>query len=177
MIIAVIAGFAVFIVPTYGDIGELRAKSADYETILANARTLQAERNKLVEKYNAFDATSLASVNTMLPTNPQNVKLILELDALASQYGMVLQNVKIEDPATNQSQTQANRAGQSGQNPDVGTLKIAFSATGPYNGLSNFLRSIEKSLRIIDVRKVAFSAVDDKQSYQYAVTINTYWLK
>ncbi|MDB4984607.1 MAG: hypothetical protein JWM20_786 [Patescibacteria group bacterium] len=178
MIVAVIAGFVVFIVPTYQDIGALRAQAADYNTILDNAKALQQQRNKLVAKYNAFDPNSLAKLGTMLPQNPENVQLILELNAAASQYGMVLQNVKIDTPDTSTPAAGAARPGGAGQSPDLGSLTITFSVSGPYNGFTNFIKTVEKSLRIIDIKKVTFTALDDKtQNYQYTVAVKTYWLK
>jgi Tfp pilus assembly protein PilO len=178
MFIASIAGFVVFIVPTYKQVSALRAQSADYNQVLSNARTLQEERNKLVQKYNAFDPALLGKLNMMLPTNPENMKLILELNSIARQYGLALQNVKIED-STNEVQNNAARpAGSAPVNTELGTLKITFGATGPYLGFTKFIKTVEQSLRIVDIDKVTFSAIDDtKQNYQYTVGVRTYWLK
>lgn len=174
MIVAVIAGFVVFIVPTYSEIGTLRAQAADFNTVLNNAKTLQQERNTLVSKYNAFDQNNISKLGVMLPGNPQNVQLILELNAAASQYGMVLQNVKI-DTSTD---AQSGQPRVAGQNADVGNLTITFSVSGPYNGFTNFIKTIEKSLRIIDIQKATFTASDPKSTnYQYTVAVKTYWLK
>ena len=176
MIVASVAGFVAFIIPRYGAIGELSVQKKDYETILQNARTLQEQRNTLVNKYNAFPAEDLARLNVILPTSPQNVKLILELDALASRYGMLLQNVKIQDPTS--SAPAPARPGTPNANADMGTLSIDFSVAGPYSGFVSFLEAAEKSLRIIDVDAISFSAVDERsQNYQYTVGVKTYWLK
>lgn len=177
MLIASIAGFVVFIVPTYHQVSALRATAADYNQVLQNARTLQEERNKLVTKYNAFDPALLGKLDAMLPTNPENMKLILELNSVAKKYGLSLQNVKIED-GTNEAQNNAARPAGTPTNTEIGTLKIAFSASGPYTGFTQFIRTMEQSLRIVDIDKVTFSALDDtKQTYQYTVGIRTYWLK
>jgi Tfp pilus assembly protein PilO len=175
MLGASLVGFLAYILPTYRDIAALRAEQADYNTVLDNAKKLQQERNKLVEKYNALDPALLAQLNTLLPNNPGNVKLILELDALARQYGMVLQNVKIDDADAVQAGTA--RPGTPAINSEVGNLKITFSLLGPYPGFTNFVRSVEKSLRVIDIQKVSFNAVDDKQNYQYTIGVKTYWVK
>lgn len=176
MVVASIGGFVGFIVPQYKATQALRVQAADYNKILDNARTLQEERNKLVTKYNTFDQSLLAKLNAMLPRNPENVKLILELDSIAKQYGVSLQNVKIED-ASNDAQT-AVRPGTAPVNTDIGTLRITFSVAGTYQGFTNFIRTVEKSLRIVDIQKITFTALDDtKSTYQYTVGIKTYWLK
>jgi Tfp pilus assembly protein PilO len=176
MLAATIGGFVGFIVPQYKSVQTLRAQAADYNQILENARTLQEQRNKLVTKYNTLDQSLLAKLNTMLPRNPENVKLILELDSIAKQYGVSLQNVKIED-AANDTQTNI-RPGTAPANPDIGTLNITFSVAGSYEGFTNFIRTVERSLRIVDIRKITFTSLDEtKSTYQYTVGIKTYWLK
>lgn len=174
MIAASIAGFAFFIVPRYNAISTVRAQAADYQTVLTNARKLKEQRNALVTKYNSFDQAKLGQLATMLPTNPENMKLILSLQSVASQYGMVLQNVKIEDPAADAAQ--ARTAAQN--NTELGKMVINFSVAGSYASFTNFMKTIEKSLRVIEIQKVSFSASDPKaQNYQYSVSIKTYWLK
>jgi Tfp pilus assembly protein PilO len=175
MIVAAVAGFAFFIVPHYHNVSVLRAQVADYNTVLQNANTLQAERNQLVQKYNAIDPANIAKLGTMLPANPQNVALILELSSVASQYGLTLQNVKVDASP----QTASTAGGTSStSNPNLGTLGIQFSLAGSYNGFVNFLSTIERSLRIIDVNKVSFTTSNAVGgNYQYSVGINTYWLK
>lgn len=176
MLAVSIGGFALFIVPQYKEVQEIQAKAKDYNQILDNARTLQEQRNKLVTKYNAFDQTLLTKLNVMLPRNPENVKLILELDSIAKSYGVFLQNVKIEDASSN-TQT-ATRPGTPAANTDIGTLRITFSVSGPYQGFTNFIRTLEKSLRIVDIQKITFTSLDDtRNTYQYTVGIKTYWLK
>lgn len=177
MLGAVVAGFVWFIVPRYNAIVALRVQKEDYNTILDNARKLEEQRDKLIAKYNAFDQGLLQKLNVMLPVNPENVKLILAMDAAAERYGLILQNVKIED-ASASAQPQAARPGTTPQNTEIGSLKINFSITGSYVGFTNFLRAMETSLRIVDIQKITFSASDDtRQSYQYTVGLKTYWLK
>lgn len=173
MIIASIAGFAVFIVPHYNAIAALRLQKTDYETILTNARKLEEQQASLVNRYNSFDQAKLGQLAKMLPQNPENVKLIIELNAVARQYGMTLQNVKIEDTAADTS----SRTTQQTAN-DMGTLNINFSVAGPYTSFTQFMKTVERSLRVIEVKKVSFAVADPKsQNYQYTLSIKTFWLK
>lgn len=175
MLGASIAGFAVFIVPHYNTVSELRTQKADYNQVLANARKYKEERNALVKKYNSFDQVKIGQLATMLPNNPDNMKLILSLQSVASQYGLVLQNVKTEDTAD--TTTAAGRVTNSASS-DLGSLTINFSVVGSYTSFTNYIRTLEKSLRMIEIQKVSFSATDPKtQNYQYTVSVKTYWLK
>lgn len=171
MILAAITGSVLYIVPKYSHIQELRAKNAEYETILANARKLQETRDSLLKKYNAFSPADLDKLKTMLPDSPNNVKFILELSALAERSGLLLQNVKVVD------QQDAGKRTSASQPNDFGTLGLEFTIVGPYANFTGFLQQIESSLRVVDIQKVSFVALDDKVNYQYTVGVKTYWLK
>jgi hypothetical protein len=63
--------------------------------------------------------------------------------------------------------------------PDTRSFGIAtlgFSVTASYKTFKNFLGDLERSLRIIDVKTLSFSA-GDKDQYEYNLEINSYWLK
>jgi len=57
-----------------------------------------------------------------------------------------------------------------------GTLSMSFSTTGSYESFLALLGSLEKSLRIIDVTGLQFSA-NESGLYDFSVTARTYWLK
>ena len=176
MLVAAIAGFAVFIVPHYNNISALRAQEADYQTVLTNAHQLKQESNALVTKYNSFDPIQLGELQTILPSNPENMKLILALQNVASQNGMVLQNVKIDDPTNSQGSGSSGRPGATSS--DLGTLTINFSLAGPYDSFTSFIKTIERSLRMLEITNISFAVSDPKsQNYQYTVSVKTYWLK
>jgi Tfp pilus assembly protein PilO len=177
LIAASAAGIALFIVPHYNNVKDLRMQEADYQSVLENARKLEEQRSALEKKYSSFEKGRIDQLGIMLPQNPENVKLILALDAVASQYGMLLQNVKIDDPANTATAPAVARPGTA-TNTDIGTLTINFSVAGPYGSFTDFIKTIEKSLRIIDIQKISFAPVDTKSpNYQYSVTVKTYWLK
>src|SRR5690606_27976899 len=97
MILAAIGAVVFFAVPRYQAVADMRAEEAQLNEALANARKLEEARQDLLDRYNSFDPADLRRLQTMLPENIDNVKLIIELDALAAQYGLPLQNVTVEN--------------------------------------------------------------------------------
>lgn len=173
MILASIGGFIVYIVPTYTEAKAINQQKAEYSGLLDSARTLAEKRDKLLEIYNGISPDDIERLERILPTNPDNVKLILEIDAIAKTQGLSLQNVKIKDmAATDQKVKAAQKA-----NPDIGTLTLEFTTVGSYPGYVNFITILEKNLRVMNVRKVSFLAPEDKTAYQYQTTVDTYWVK
>ena len=171
LILASVGGFIAYIVPTYTEAKTISHQKDEYLDLLANARTLAEKRDKLLQVYNGINPNDIARLEKMLPSNPDNVKLILEIDALAKSQGLSLQNVKIKDDSQDQKNKQKN------SNPDIGSLTLELTTVGPYPGYVSFISALEKNLRIINVKKVSFLAPDDKANFQYQTTIETYWVK
>jgi Tfp pilus assembly protein PilO len=174
MVLASIGGFIAYIVPTYTDAKTIGVQKTEYLDLLANARLLVEKRDQLLQKYNNISPSDIAKLEKMLPANPDNVKLILEIDALAKTQGLVLQNVKIQDAAETDAKNQkpATRI-----NPDIGTLTLDFTTSGSYTAYVNFIQSLERDLRIMNLKKISFIAPEDKNTYQYQTSVETYWVK
>ncbi|NDE67999.1 hypothetical protein EB052_00165, partial [bacterium] len=56
------------------------------------------------------------------------------------------------------------------------TMSLTFNVTGKYQDFLDFLRDLEKSLRILDTTKISLSA-NDTGTYDYGVELRTYWLR
>ncbi len=172
MILASVGGFIVYIVPTFTEAKAISQQKDEYLGLLDNARTLAEKRDQLLQIYNGISPDEIARLEKMLPANPDNVKLILEIDALAKSQGLSLQNVKINSAANADQKSKTAKS-----NPDIGTLTLDFTTVGPYPGYVNFINILEKNLRIMNIKKVSFLAPEDKANYQYQTTVETYWVK
>ncbi len=171
MLLASIGGFVVYTIPTYADVKTIGVQKTEYLDLLQSARTLAEKRDQLLQIYNGISPDEIARLEKMLPQNPDNVKLILEIDALAKNQALSLQNVKIKEAS------EGNAKNKTVKNADIGTLTLEFTTVGPYSGYVNFINILEKNLRIMNIKKVSFLAPDDKANYQYQTTVETYWVK
>jgi Tfp pilus assembly protein PilO len=189
LIALTVALFFTFTSPMYNKLAALRAESASYNEALSNSKQLENERDKLTQKYNTIGAENIARLNKFLPENVDNIRLILEIEKIASPYGMQLKNVKYNsqakpDPATPGSNV--IQGGNIGQTKDYGAWDLEFNTTGSYSNLVNFVKDLEKNLRIVDVTSIDFSSEAStpsgtttipSQNYEYHFHIKTYWLK
>lgn len=171
MIIASVAGFIVYIAPQYNDIQALRAEQKEYDGALANAKVLQGEREKLLTRFNEFSPEDVENLEKLLPDNIDNVKLIIELDSLAAQYGMALQDVNVAETQAQGDQVLVE------ESLPYGIVDLEFSVSGPYASFVSFIENIETSLRLIDIYDISFQTPTTTTNYQYRVKIRTYWLK
>jgi Tfp pilus assembly protein PilO len=183
-----VAGFLTFTNPLYSDVSALRAHIASYNEALDNSKQLENERDQLTKKYNSFDPESLARLMKFLPDNVDNIRLILEIEKIAAPYGMLLKDVKYDDQSSKTAATEGTVTGDTAaltpERTDYGTWNLSFSTQGNYNNFNEFVKKLEKNLRIVDITSVNFSSNQGvgaspslSEIYKYDISIKTYWLK
>lgn len=179
-----IAGGAFFLYtkPAYDGAIELTKTIAEYDQALDKANELQKLRQTLLSRYNTFDPRDIDRLHKLLPDHVDNVRLVLDLDTLASRFGLALQNVVIsgagQDSATKGSVASATIGGSARTHE---SLTFKFSTQGTYPSFVTFMEDLEKSLRIVDLVALSITpGTDAKLSepiYRFEVTVRTYWLK
>lgn len=187
LLAAAVAVFLGYLHPTYGamtgeaelkkrSIQELREEQAHYTDALLKTREIEQARVGLLEKYNRIPLENRERIEKLLPDHIDSVRLIIDINTLASKYGMTLQNITLLDA----------QAGASRQ-PKVSTIGpreerfkavgLRFGVSGSYDDFRAFLKDLEQSLRLVDVGVLAFGARDlADPDYSYDVTLSTYRL-
>lgn len=180
IIIGSIAAIILVVQPQYKEIQALQDKTVELEEVLVNARRLQSIRDELLDKRDSFIASDLARLEKMVPESVDNVKLILELQGIADQY-----NLEIQTASTNREgggeggeESESSETGSfvDVDSRDYGIISLNFNLTGGYNDFFDFLRDLERNLRITDIRTVGFSSSDNGE-YSFELSLDTYWLK
>lgn len=188
LVVLAIGGFLLFVGPLYGDINTLKGQVASYSEALDNAKTLESERDRLTAKYNAVDPENLSKIEKFLPDGVDNIRLILEIEKVALVYGMVLKDVRYDivrkSDTEDGSEVVPGGQAQIEKAKGYGTWEMSFSVQGTYNNFVNFLKDLERNLRIVDVSSIQFSSDTNTganpnfaEVYKYGLKIKTYWLK
>lgn len=186
-----LAVFFVFTNPIYNDILLLRTQVTAYDEALDNSKALENERDTLTAKYNSINPDNLIKLQKLLPENIDNIRLILEIEQIASPYGMVLKDVKYSattDEEKNDTTPGTVGAVQGGRAiqpllKDYGVWDLEFSTVGTFNNFLNFTRDLESNLRIVDISSIQFSSNVNtgpnfsSEVYKYDFKVKTYWLK
>ena len=172
-IIFILAAIGLFFFYTNPQYQKLKVDLSDQSKIVeANnkAAELRALRQKLTEDRNKISQQDIDKLTKMIPDGVENVGLIIDIDNIASKYGMRIRNTKINDSS-------AKTAAVSG--PDAkkyGTIGLSFSISSRYEDFVAFLRDLESSQRLVDVTNLSFSS-NKEGRYEFNVTLQTYWLK
>ena len=170
LILISIGGFFGFIDPYYAKVLETKKEQASLQETLKNAVNLDSQYQTKITAFDAIKDENKAKLEKMLPSSIDNIRLIIDLDEGIAwkNYRMRIRNFKAE--------TTAARDSIGTDKKSYGTLSMSFSTTGSYESFLALLGSLEKSLRIIDVTGLQFSA-NESGLYDFSVTARTYWLK
>lgn len=152
---------------------ETKAQSVELRSIsdaLDKASQLRAIRDKLAIDRNKISELDLVRINKMLPDGVENIGLIIEMNNIARDKGMELLNPSVGDAP--------NASDVGPDNKKYGSIRMTFTVNTSYERFIEFIQELERSLRLVDVMEVRFSAPDEKTGkMNFGVTIQTYWLK
>ncbi len=172
LIALAIALFAMFTNPRYASVRELSTEQSRFDDALDRSKELVALRDALLSKYNSIKTEDLNRIDTMLPDSIDTVRLIIDINTLASRYGMSIGNISIGSP----DEAQGNGAlGPSSD--DYGRLSLSFTVLSTYDRFRAFLADLERSLRLVDITSLSFGTPEQNGLTSYDVTFTTYWLK
>jgi Tfp pilus assembly protein PilO len=173
-----VVGFVVLTNPLYAEIQVLRQEEASYGNALANSLKLQELRDVLIDKQNQFTQRDIESLEKMIPSSVDNIKLAIELQQIGEAEGLSVESVQY-DPVGGSSDTDVEALGASAQTL-YEVFELEIIARGEYTQFVEFLKEVERNLRIVDVSHVEFSSDGtflNENEYTYNITIKTYRLR
>jgi Tfp pilus assembly protein PilO len=167
--------FFTYVQPMWvGSIKTLKDDIAFSEKALVAAQQYKEKQDTLMDARNMIDATQLARLETFLPDSVNNVRLILDLNALVARSGLSLSSINVTTSAKDsESAPDQNFSSRSGS---ANSLDISLTTVGTYGALKTFLKGVENSNRLLDVQSIAVRG-SDTGVYNYQMLIRLYWLR
>lgn len=127
---------------------------------------LTANIERLIGQYNG-QTDNLASFDKTITESQKIPELLVNLEALASENGLIFSSVDFKPKDL--------------KAVGVKTLIMEIKVKGSYPAFKNYLEAIEKSLRIFDVASVSFSGVAPGQTsartdnLDFNLVVNAYY--
>ena len=177
LIVISIGLYFMHIAPRYSEVQNLRAQVAQYNDALTRAKDLEKKRDELLTTYNTFSPDNLDRIEKLVPDTVNSVKLVSDINNVAGKYGIIIKSISTLDQPIDNSQSVAT--GGTPVKPYVTTV-VAFKFSASYQNLVLFLKDLEKSLQLIDIKSIGFDVPTDVASkgvYGYQVSFQTYSLK
>ena len=136
------------------------------ENNLAQREKLTANLEHLIGQYNER-AGDLATFSKAIPVGRNIPELLINLEALASENGLIFSGVNFKPKDLKAS--------------GVKTLIMEIRVKGSYPAFQNYLKAVEKSLRLFDVTSVSFNGITPGQAnvnpnnLEFNLLVNTYY--
>ena len=179
--------FIMYVRPTYDDVRINRARVAQFDEALTKTREIQELKSSLLSRYNLFAGDNLERLQKMLPDHVDNVRLVLDMDGIASKYNIRIKNVSIQKAGEGRDETGTTVLnGGATQNRPYKSLTLQFEVLSTYDEFVLLLRDLESSLRIVDLVSLRVNPAGGSSSaqdgaaaqpiYTFGVALRTYWL-
>ena len=136
------------------------------ENNLAQRKQLAANLERLIGQYNER-ASDLASFSKAIPVGQNIPELLISLEALASENGLIFSGVDFKPKDLKTS--------------NIKTLIMEIKVKGSYPAFQNYLKGMEKSLRLFDVTSISFNGIAPGQTninlnnLEFNLLVNTYY--
>ena len=179
--------FVMYVRPTYDAVQTNRAQVGRFDEALAKTREIQELKSSLLSRYNLFAGANLDRLQKMLPDHVDNVRLVLDMDGIASKYGIRIQNVAVQESGKaddEASGTVLNGGATTGR--PYRSINLQFQVVATYDDFVLLLRDLESSLRIVDMTTLSVRRRSDERLniegdvqdaiYTFGVSLRTYWL-
>lgn len=171
------AAFFFFVRPMFADIQELQSETRAYKEAVTKATEFNTLLSSLLAKKNSFSALELDRLETLVPTQIDGVRALVDIERLATSHGLIFDHVTIDlldgDGELDEDEAPALVVGSTANG--LQTLDISFSVVGNYQLFKSFLEDMEQSLMLMDVMEIAFQT-SQGELVTYSVTVRLYAL-
>ncbi|MDO8743188.1 MAG: type 4a pilus biogenesis protein PilO [Candidatus Azambacteria bacterium] len=153
------------VMPLWDGVQPAIAMKKENEANLEQRKQIAANLGRLINQYNSR-ATELSSFEKAIPTGQNIPELLVMLEALASENGMVFSGVEFKP--------QTSAAGAK-------VLAMTISLKGSYTSFKQYIAAMEKSLRLFDVSRISFNGIApgatqvNYNATEFSLLVNAYY--
>jgi len=203
--ILIIIGIGIYFTVTrsmYADAQSVKVKNDQLVIALSNAEEIIKTRDEITKQYIALPEKDKIYLDKMIPSSVDNIRLVIDINSLARQKNLAISDVKAilasnstKTPgAPSMSAPTISSSGGSFQpitpgvasnnlsynqyvaEPVLDKVNLSFKAVSTYEQMLDFLRTLERNLRIMDLTHLSLKT-SDSGLYEFDVQLQTYWLR
>ncbi len=174
-IILAIAMYFFFTSDILAEIDSAQAEFAGYKSLIANVQKYNQKLEGALNTKRAINALEAERINTLVSTDVDEVRLLVDLTEMARAHNMLLGNIVVEEMASSEVSEEEISSNVVLPSDFVETT-ISFGLIGTYEQFKDMLADIEKSLVLLEVTGLEFSA-NEGDLQQFDMTVHTYALK
>jgi|SRR3989344_1302298 len=171
-----IAG-AFYLRSSWNEFSALGEENENLRNISAELDELIDNRDALLQTINSVSSQNLKKTDRALPQGPKSSELLVLLELFANKNKVSLKRVDLASAQELKAGSQP-RPGGATTLPTGGTVKdfpVTIEVVGSYDAVKNYLRDLEKNLRIIDIQNVSFVTPGKETEFDLTARIKTYF--
>jgi len=161
--VAIIGSIVFLSIPTFQSISALKKQIEINQKTLDEEKVFISKVETLIEKYDLNQET-FKKLDFILPGDPDVPNLIVQLEALTKDNGMILNDMQISSV-------------EGEKTVGYGTITISLKLSGDYQTFRNFLQAAENNIRLADIDSINLVNKEDNGvfTFEYDVNLNTYY--
>lgn len=180
-----VSSFFILIKPMFASIQAGQFDANQLEDLVTARQDLAVAQQDLETRFRSISNADVDRLNTLLPAEVDNVRLILEIEKLVEDSGLQLAEID----------TVASAIRSEEESEAIQVVSVDLEISGQYPDFIKFMKKLESGLRLIDVVSVGFNSVTANELvvnapaggsnntvnlpsdyYDYSFTLQTYWL-
>jgi len=161
ILICLIGGAVFFLWPKYKDFNNLRLSVQDKKAELANKEKYFSELNDISQKLKEYNS-ELQKINASLPATATVPELVDFLAKKSSENGLILEKVILDKISPLEQDSQIQK------------ISLSISLSGFYPGLKNFLSSLQKNSRLVEIDSILFSEPQAGKTFTIDLRVKAY---
>lgn len=159
--------------PIYNKMALLNDKLVKEKADLVSQQELLAKVEQLRGVYDDYQ-NQLKKAYYILPKNKEIPNLIVQFEALASENGLILEEINfVEEESKKRSDSEQTQSSPVGYKD----INVILKLVGEYPAFASFLKALEYNVRIADVNSIELSSEkgDETSGFSYNVKLKVYY--
>lgn len=175
LLIAFIAILFLLDWPTYNQNALLRGRVKMFKQALEEKKELVVKVNQLKEIYESHK-DELKKVYYVLPFEKDIPNLIVQFEALASENGLILEEIEFAQIKTEAKSSKKGEGTEEKKEKDYKELGVSLGLNGTYESFKGFLEALELNVRLMDIKSIKFSFQKEETSiFSFSVDLEVYY--
>ncbi len=174
-VVLAIAMYFFFTGDIFTEIKTIQAETTEYEVAVQKGIEYNQKLESLLATKRSFSPLDSERVATLVPTDLDEVRVLVDLEAMAQTHKMLLGNIEVENGEVILAGVEEGVSSTEVGMRDFASADISFGLIGTYDQFRALLADIEKSLVLMEITNIDFIATEGSLQ-QFDVTIRVYSL-
>lgn len=158
--------FWTLVLPFYNEVSDLDTAVKEEEDLLKSRNTIITNIDNLNKEYQKR-ISEIAKLSAIVPSKKSLAEVLSAINDVSNKSGVELFSSSITGQKSSDTDTNS-----------YNVLTLDMNLNGSYLGLTNFLKALEKNLRLVDITSVDATAGSGNTSVlNFVIKGNAYYLK